>query len=204
MSQLSLLELAPRQTWDHIPIEDPRGREIADRHYSRQSVGAKGYVGPGERFAFLHDDGAGGRALWAVCRSLDPVGVMQWRNSIFRNESSTRSSSLIAAALLQTYLVWQRRYREIPPEDLTTEIDIEATADRRSKSAPPGICYRHAGWDFVRHVPKGHGRSEKVVLRAPRFIFILMALIRWQRQETPCLDSTASAHACSKTSTRTS
>lgn len=175
-----MLDLAPRQVWDHIPIEDPRGRELADRHYSRQTVGAKGYVGPGERFAFLHEDPQGDRALWAVCRALDPVGAMQWRNSIFRNESSTRTSSLIAHATLTTYLCWQRRYLAIPPEDLTTEIDIEATADRRSRSAPPGICYRHAGWEFVREVPKGHGRSAKVVLRAPRFVFILLALLRYE------------------------
>ncbi len=176
MTQLCLATI-DRRVWSHVPIEDPRGRELADRHYSRQTRGAKGYVGPGERFAFLHEDDRGGRALWAICRSLDPVGVMQWRNSIFRNESTTRSSSLICHAVLTTYEVWQRRYLAIPPEDLTTEIDIEATAKRRSKGSPPGICYLHAGWAVVREVPRGHGRSAKVVLRAPRFVFILWALL---------------------------
>jgi hypothetical protein len=115
--------------------------------------------------------------LWAVCRNLDPVGAMQRRNTIFRNESVTRSSDLIAAATLATYLCWQRRYLAIPSQDLTTEIDIEATAARRSRRAPPGICYRHAGWEFVRTNAKGHGRSAKVVLRAPRFLFLLLALL---------------------------
>lgn len=180
--QLSLVDLAPPQIWEHIPIEDPRGREIADRHYSRQTVGAKGFVGPGERFAFLHDDGRGGRALWAVCRALDPVGAMQWRNTIFRNESSTRSSDLIAYATLITYECWIRRYHAIPPEALTTEIDIEATRRRRSKHALPGICYRHAGWEEVRYVPKGHGRAAKIVLRAPGYVFILLALLQHQHR----------------------
>lgn len=184
VTQLALLAIVPRQTWEHIPIEDPRGRELADRHYSRQTVGAKGFVGPGERFAFLHDDGRGGRALWAVCRAMDPVGAMQWRNAIFRNESSTRSSELIAHATLTTWLCWQRRYHMIPTEDLTTEIDIHATAKRRSKKAPPGICYLHAGWSFVRHVPAGHGRSEKIVLRAPRFVFFLLALLQHHQGHT--------------------
>lgn len=177
MSQLALLDLAPAQLWEHIPIEATAGRELADRHYARQTKGAKGFVGPGERFAFLHAGPGDGRALWAVCRALDPVGRMQWRNTIFRNESATRSSTLIAAAVLETYQCWQRRYKAIPPEDLTTEIDIAATAARRSKHALPGICYRHVGWTFVREVPKGHGRSAKVILRAPRFVFILLALL---------------------------
>jgi hypothetical protein len=202
MTQLALDTLAPPTMWAHIPIEDPRGREIADRHYSRQSHGAKGFVGPGERFAFLHDVGDG-RALWAVCRAMDPVGTMQWRNTIFRNESSTRSSELVAYATLVTYQCWLRRYLAIPDEDLTTEIDIEATRRRRSKRSPPGICYLHAGWTFVRMVPKGHGRSAKVVLKAPRFLFVLLATIPWLEQDR-CPDSQGTECANKTTITSTS
>ena len=93
MTQLALGDLSPPTIWSHIPIEDPRGREIADRHYSRQTPGARGYVGPGERFAFLHDGDDGKRALWAVCRAMDPVGNMQWRNTIFRKHDVGTSNS---------------------------------------------------------------------------------------------------------------
>jgi hypothetical protein len=153
--------------WDHIPIEDPRGRELADRHYSRQTVGAKGYVGPGQRFALLHQ-GARGRALWTVCRAMDPTGAMQWRNTIFRNESGTLSSELIVVATALTFELWARRYGAVPAEDLTTEIDIAATRRRRSKRAMPGRCYEAAGWLFVREVHPGHGRSAKMIWKAPR------------------------------------
>lgn len=155
------------QVWSHVPIEDPRARELADRHYSRQTVGAKGFVPAGQRFCLLHED-AGGRAVWAVCRNMDPTGRVQWRNTIFRNESAMLSSDLIRAATTATFEMWKRRYGAMPAEELTTEIDIIATAGRRSKRSRPGRCYELAGWIHVKDMEPGHGRSAKAIWRAPR------------------------------------
>jgi hypothetical protein len=56
----------------------------------------------------------------------------------------------------------------LPELPFTTEIDIEATAARRSKHHEPGHCYLLAGWKHVRWIPAGHGRSAKRELEAPR------------------------------------
>jgi len=157
----------PVRLWSHIPIEDPRAAALADRHYSRQTVGAKGFVPAGERFALWHEDD-GGCAVWAVCRNMDPVGTIQWRNTIFRNESAMLSSELIIDATRTTYELWMRRYHALPSEPLTTEIDVAATRARRSRTSPPGICYLKAGWTFVRELDPGHGRPLRVILQASR------------------------------------
>lgn len=153
--------------WNHIPIEDPQAREVYDRHYSRQTPGANGILAPGERFLLWHEDDAGKPAIWGVVRNYFR-DAWRWRNSIFRNESSTLSSDLIKAATDTTYHLWQRRYLKLPDEPLTTEIDIEATRARRSKRAAAGVCYFHAGWTWLRDTPREHGRSPKSIWQAPR------------------------------------
>lgn len=156
--------------WSHVPVEYAPARELADRHYSRQTKGADGILAPGERFLLWHDDalfgGAGKNAAWGVVRNRFRK---QWRfrNSLFRNESSTRSSDLIREATRQTFRLWQRRYHCIPDEPLETEIDIEATRARRSKRNPPGYCYLMAGWIHVRDLDPGHGRPARAIFRAP-------------------------------------
>ena len=116
--------------WSHVPVEYPPARELADRHYPRQTKGATGILAPGERFLLWHQD-PGGAAAWGVVRNRFR-GRYRWRNSLFRNESAERSSSLIRAATADTYAMWERRYLQLPTERLTTEVDIEATAGGRS------------------------------------------------------------------------
>jgi len=160
--QLWLGDLAPPRMWVHIPVEDPRAAAFYDDHYSRQTVGAKGLMGPGRRFLLWHEV-AGGNALWGINYALDPVGAYQFRNVIFRNVSPTRSSELIRAATVETFALWERRYKRLPDEPLITEIGIAETAARRSRRSIPGACYAHAGWEMLRLVPKAHGRSAKAI-----------------------------------------
>lgn len=171
--QASLFELAP-QLWKHVPIEDPRARALADRHYSRQTAGADGFVAPGQRFLLLHegeqrehDATSSGLAVWAVVRNRFR-GQYYWRNSLFRNESRTLSSDLIRAATEVSLEIWARRYGALPAEDLITEIDIAATSARRSRWVRPGRCYEAAGWIHVRDLDPGHGRPARAIWRAPR------------------------------------
>lgn len=159
------LDLGERPMWSRVDIEDPRARAVADRHYSRQTIGADGFVPPGLRFALWYDDGHG-PALWTACYNLDPTGTPRWRNTIFRNESAWLTSWLAMRATEVTFAVWLRRYRVLPSVPFTTEIDIAATADRRSKRNPPGHCYFEAGWEFLRHVAASHGRPARDVLFA--------------------------------------
>lgn len=114
---------------------------------------------------------------WGSVHALDPVGRMRFRNAIFRNISGTLSSELIIAAVAVTYAEWLRKYGALPAEPLRTEIDVEATAARRSKHSEPGRCYLCAGWRWIRDIPAGHGRSSKVELEAPS----MLELEAWER-----------------------
>lgn len=160
-------DLGQRPIWSQVPIEYPPAVELADRHYSRQTIGSSGIVPPGRRILLWHETTIGA-AVWSACLNKDPVGTLRWRNTIFRNESGTLSSTLIVAATEQTYDVWRRRYRELPGVPLTTEIAIELTRRRRSKRHEPGHCYRIAGWvEIRRSQPPFHGRPPVAVLEAP-------------------------------------
>lgn len=157
------LDLGDRyELWRHVPVEFPPARELADRHYSRQTPGADGILPGGWRFLFWHDGGA----VWGVCRNRFRKR-WRWRNTIFRNESATLSSELIRAATRLTYEVWERRYKALPPERLTTEINIEATRRRRSRHHAPGHCYLMAGWEHLYDLEPGHGRPARAVWAAP-------------------------------------
>ena len=155
-------DFGARDLWRHVPVEYAPARELADRHYSRQTVGAKGILPGGWRFLLWHDPGA----VWGVCRNRFR-GRWRWRNTIFRNESSTLSSDLVIAATRLTYELWLQRYKGLPPERLTSEIDIAATRRRRSRKHPPGYCYLMAGWEHLYDLDPGHGRPARAVWAAP-------------------------------------
>jgi hypothetical protein len=60
---------------------------------------------------------------------------------MFRNLSGEPSSQLIRSAVATTAREWVRRYGELPPEVLQTEVRRAAVT-----STIPGYCYRRAGW----------------------------------------------------------
>lgn len=139
-SQLSLPEFSGR-VWRQIKRSDPRGRALADRHYSRQKIGTPGWSPPGEHFALLTEDG---HAVWAAVRGLDPAGTMRWRVTIFRREDgAARASELVREATELTVSHWTKRgCVPAPKEALSTEVDPERTRAKRD----PGRCFRKAGW----------------------------------------------------------
>ncbi len=140
--------------------DDRRARELADRHYSRQTPGAVDFVPPGRKLVLLTDDG---RAVWGVCENLDPAGALRWRVTIFRNEGGGVSSELIVEATERTRAFWRRHYGAEPPVPLETEIDPAKVRHKRD----PGRCFRKAGWRKVRIRPATHGRPLVVVFEAP-------------------------------------
>lgn len=166
-AQLALHWPTSSSLWHLAPREDSLVAELADGHYSRQTPGADGYLAPGKCVVLYHR-GPTGRAAWGVVYNVF-LEVWRWRNAIFRNhKSGTLSSLLVETATATTYAEWRRIYGALPDEPLTTEIDIAATAARRSKRHEPGHCYLVAGWRKVRDIPAGHGRPAKVELEAPR------------------------------------
>ena len=146
--------------WSIVKREDPRGARLADRHYSRQTIGARGFLPPGRCLALLTDDA---RAVWGVVENLDILGARRWRCTIFRNEGPMLSSVLISIATVQTFRWWREHYGGTPGVPLRTEIDAGAVRRKRD----PGRCFLRAGWTHVGWTPAGHGRPARRVLQAP-------------------------------------
>jgi hypothetical protein len=139
-------------------------------HYSRRTPGSKTFTGVGREIVLVTDCG---RAVWACvyqktpsargtgasrgrCGQPDTKARHIWRNMMFRNLGAGMSSELIREATERTYEEWVRRYGELPPERLRTEIGIKEV---RSKN--PGYCYQVAGWS------KGRIVRGKLYLFAP-------------------------------------
>jgi hypothetical protein len=165
-AQLALHFVGDDGMWAEVTRYDSIAAELADGHYSRQSPGDDKYLAPGKSVAYAHR-GTVGRAVWGVVYNVFK-DVWRWRNSIFRNLSGTLSSALIEAATTRTYRDWLTKYGQLPDVPLITEVDIDATSDRRGRNNPPGYCYECAGWTWVRTTLEGHGRSRKAIYEAPR------------------------------------
>jgi hypothetical protein len=145
------LPLGEIPTWIEVDRDHPVARRLADRHYSRQTVGAREFMGPGETLVMLTPCG---RAVWGVIRNKDGGGSLNLRCTIFRNEGAGLSSTLIAAATGMTQQRWPRqvlaglrvendlrislRFVRIR---LRTEVDAN-----KVRSTNPGCCFKMAGW----------------------------------------------------------
>lgn len=88
---------------------DPFARDIADRHYNRQSVGADQFVPPG-RCLVLTARTETGRALWVTSWPFAEYTKHAWAGawvcSAFRNEGAGVASELIREALAATCARW--------------------------------------------------------------------------------------------------
>lgn len=117
---------------------DDECRQLADRHYSRRTIGARQFTYSGRKLV-LRD--TGGKVLW-VWMFPDPMmrmdGQTGYNNAIFRNESTRRSSDIILEAEQHALRKWgpNRAYTYIDPSEI--------------KSANPGYCFKCAGWTNVR------------------------------------------------------
>jgi hypothetical protein len=132
---------------------DPKARALADRHYSRKSVGACQFAPPGRCLVLLSQ---GDDALWVSSWQL-PEWVRHawpgaWLCSLFRNESPHLSSALIQQAVAVTRWAWG----EPPPQGMITFVDPSQVRRKRD----PGRCFRRAGW-----VVCGHTQNGLLVLR---------------------------------------
>jgi hypothetical protein len=129
--------------WFSVTDKDHRARGLYARHYSAEanrnkprqsSFHAPGYVGTGDYLAFLTVDCT---ALFVWKRypdGIDRGGQIGVNCSIFRNESSTRSSDLIQEACELAWSRWpgQRLYTYVNPGKI--------------RSTNPGYCFKRAGF----------------------------------------------------------
>lgn len=121
---------------------DPQARAIADRHYNRQSIGARDIAPPGRCLVLLATTGP---ALWITswpfAEYVKHAWAGAWVCSAFRNEGAGLSSSLIRQAVAATR--W--RYGEPPDLGMITFIDETKVRHKRD----PGRCFRRAGFAVV-------------------------------------------------------
>lgn len=138
---------------------DPVGRALADRHYSRQHVGATGFVPPGRCLVLVIEPTFDrGGALW-ISHAPDPRFVRHrwpgaWVCTAFRNEGAGKSSDLIREALAATLDAWGSP----PREGMLTFVDASKTVEKDL----PGYCFRRAGFK-----PDGHSEGGLVALVKP-------------------------------------
>jgi hypothetical protein len=116
---------------------DDEMRQLADRHYSRRTIGARQFAYSGRKLVLR--DGPG--TVLFVWMFPDPAmrmdGQTGFNCSIFRNESARRSSEIILEAERLAFEKWG-------PDRLYTYID-----PRKVRSVNPGYCFKVAGWKHV-------------------------------------------------------
>ena len=109
---------------------------LADRHYSRRTVGARQFCYSGRKLV-LRDTRGDVLFVWMFP---DPAlrmdGQVGFNCAIFRNESKRRSSEIILEAEALAVAKWgpNRMYTYVNPTKI--------------KSANPGYCFKVAGWKF--------------------------------------------------------
>lgn len=142
-----------QMVWEISHRCDPRAREIADRHYNRQSIGHPNFVPPG-RCLVLYTPGAFWVSSWPFAEYVKHRWGGAWVCSAFRNEdrAAYRSSDLIVQALAVTRYYWG----EPPSLGMVTFVDESKTRRKRD----PGRCFRKAGFK-----PDGRTQGGLVALR---------------------------------------
>lgn len=84
--------------WQIVNECDPAGRALADRHYSRQTIGAARFTRPGKNLILLSPNGDAVWVSWNSNFGRDKRKVYEC--TLFRNESDYLSSFLIACGCL--------------------------------------------------------------------------------------------------------
>ena len=101
----------------HVP-----SREIADRHYNRQSIGHPNFMPPG-RCCVFYAANDNGRAVWGTswpfAEYVKHAWAGAWVCSIFRNEGAGRASEMIVEAVSAT----RAFFGDPPPLGMITFVD---------------------------------------------------------------------------------
>ena len=136
--------------WQIRKRADSQCRELADRHYNRQSIGASNFVPPG-RCIVLFAETDTGRAYWVSSWPYAEYVMHAWAGawicSAFRNEGAGLSSSLITSAVACTRQIWG----EPPDMGMITFVDQTKVKPK----ADPGYCYLRAGFKSAGHTKGG-------------------------------------------------
>jgi hypothetical protein len=148
MNQAELFRVGS-EFWRRTGKFDPIAASLADRHYSRRTIGSPQIMPPGQTIILVSHDH---RAVFGWWRP-DPLsgikamnGLDGWTCTIFRNESDVLSSLMILDA--------EKAISEFGygcgPDGLLTYV-----WDARIRSVNPGYCFKRAGWIYRGHSADG-------------------------------------------------
>jgi hypothetical protein len=127
-----------------------RDRRLADRHYSRQSIGAANFVKPSRCLVLVTNKGD---AVWVTTYPFAEYVKHEWAGAwecaMFRNESHLQGSELI----LEAVAVTKWKYGQPPRLGMITFVDpskVEGTFIRVNgeKVLTWGYCFQKAGFRF--------------------------------------------------------
>lgn len=137
--------------WRISDRADPFARDIADRHYNRQKVGAAQFVPPG-RCVVLVAETPAGRALWVTSWPFAEFVKHEWAGawvcSAFRNEGAGIAGLMMLEALAATRSV----FGEPPaiPADGGGPVGLVTFIDR-SEVRPTKVRGREVyGWTWLK------------------------------------------------------
>lgn len=138
--------------WTLTNRVDPFARDIADRHYNRQSIGAANFAPPGRCLVLKAGSAEGGKAFWITSwpygRYVKHRWAGAWICSAFRNESCGVAHEMILQALAATVAY----YGQPPLQGLVTFLDTEKVAPIMRRGKPhwgytwEKVGFRHVGW----------------------------------------------------------
>lgn len=136
---------------------------LADRHYSRQSVGNVQFMPPGRTMVLRNPEGSVVFGwLWQDKRD---DGQSGYNCSIFRNESTRKSSEIILEAENRVYRKWgiARLFTYVDPDEL------RKPSHKYRKPKTPGRCFVAAGYKLrVRKNGKPHTSTNGLWLYVKR------------------------------------
>ncbi len=172
MTQPSLFTARGDATiWEHTHKGNAIVRALADRHYTRQTVGAPSFTRPGYNAVLICRCARSGwvwwRPKWEDGRpgTARKDGLRSIECTLFRREAGCvcgPASQLIrqAVAMLPSCVgLHLGAAGSLDPDmPLITAVGVQATAARRSRRSLPGVSYRNAGWsdaDPLRRPPIG-------------------------------------------------
>ena len=142
---------------------DRRAARLADRHYTRQSVGAVQFVPPGRCLVLVTSRvDAVWVTSWPQARYVKHAWAGAWVCSLFRNEAPEhyRSSELIRDAVAAT----RARFGEPPALGMVTFVNPLCVRPKRD----PGRCFRRAGFRPVGTTKGGLLALQLVPAEMPR------------------------------------
>lgn len=134
---------------------------LADRHYSRRTVGARQFLYSGRKLVLRNTEGT---VLFGWLWPDDDKrmdGQTGYNCAIFRNESPRPASEIILEAEMMAFAKWG-------PNRLYTYVDPAKTRTIKYRGERiVGFCFRKAGWK-----PRLHKNGQPHLSQAGQWLFI--------------------------------